>query len=236
MPGHSEALADGRNPAGRSNDPLPRRDADRLHPDAGARRHARLSAGGRRVARQCGSDARAARRAGRVRRRAVEGFLRRADRRACSQRTASRWTTLSRLDRPTMLAFVDLEGEEPRYAFYDCRVVAAELAAGRHAGDRARREGAAFRLAVADPAAGGERLRRADAARSRGGASSASIRTSAPAWSRTRRDYRARLSEILPPRRRDQAEPAPISHGSRPARTSRRWPPNGSRRRRASCC
>lgn len=26
---------------------------------------------------------------------------------------------VSRLDRPTMLAFVDLEGEEPRYAFYD---------------------------------------------------------------------------------------------------------------------
>ena len=26
---------------------------------------------------------------------------------------------VSRLDRPTMLAFVDLKGEEPRYAFYD---------------------------------------------------------------------------------------------------------------------
>jgi fructokinase len=31
---------------------------------------------------------------------------------------------LSRLDRPTMLAFVNLEGEEPRYAFYDAESAA----------------------------------------------------------------------------------------------------------------
>jgi fructokinase len=31
---------------------------------------------------------------------------------------------LSRMDRPTMLAFVDLKGEEPRYAFYDAECAA----------------------------------------------------------------------------------------------------------------
>ena len=31
---------------------------------------------------------------------------------------------VSRLDRPTMLAFVDLHGEEPRYAFYDAESAA----------------------------------------------------------------------------------------------------------------
>ena len=59
---------------------------------------------------------------------------------------------VSRLDRPTMLAFVNLDGEEPRYAFYDAEASAAALAPGRHAADRPRRDGAAFRLAVADPA------------------------------------------------------------------------------------
>ena len=143
---------------------------------------------------------------------------------------------VSRLDRPTMLAFVDLEGEEPRYAFYDYESARAELASRGHAADRAGGERAAFRLAVADPAAGGERLRRADAARGR--AAHHQLRSEHPrrAWSRTRPDYRARLDEIFHLARRDQAEPAPTSRGSRRARTSRSSPPTGSRRRRGSCC
>ncbi len=74
---------------------------------------------------------------------------------------------VARLDRPTMLAFVNLDGEEPRYAFYDSEAAARHWRLEDMKRIGAGGERASLRIAVADPASGGQRLRRAHAARSR---------------------------------------------------------------------
>ena len=96
----------------------------------------------------------------------------------------------------------------------------AELAAGGHEADRAGGEGAAFRFAVADPAAGGECLRRADAAE--GGAADHQLRPEHPRRPGGGRGGLPRAARrVLRASRTSSSCAAPTSNGSRPARTSR---------------